>query len=256
MGLMLQHGRLHGLGRGRAALGVDVEAVRLGADLDHLRAQLPQELGRHAIGGAMGAVDHDAQASERHALGQGRLQRLDVALAPAIHADHAAERVGRCQALVAAALHALLDRQLDRIRQLVAVGAEQLDAIVLVGIVRCRDHHADVGPQRAGQQGHPGRRQRAQQDHIHAHRHEARGQRRLQHVAGEPGVLADHHAMAMVATGEMAPCRETQPQRHLGRHRWPVCGTANAVGAEQLAGGHGLRQGATPRQGTEHITAV
>ena len=171
----------------------------------------------------------------RHAARQARLERLDVAAAGAFEADRAAELAGRREPVVAAGAHALLDRELDLVGQLVAVGAEQLDAVVLVGVVRGRDHHAEIGPQRARQHRDAGRRQRAEQGHVHAHRDEARGQRRLQHVAGEPRVLADHHAMAVIAAREVAARREAEPQRDLRGHRRLVGGAADAVGTEQLA---------------------
>ena len=42
---------------GRAAFLVDVEAVRLVVDGDDLGAEFPQRLGRHLVGGAVGAID-------------------------------------------------------------------------------------------------------------------------------------------------------------------------------------------------------
>src|SRR5262245_29115521 len=43
--------------RGRAAIPVDVEAVRFYADPDDLGAEFPQRLGRHLVSGPIGAVD-------------------------------------------------------------------------------------------------------------------------------------------------------------------------------------------------------
>ena len=78
---------------GRTAAVVDVEAVGRDAERDHLRAQLPQRLGRDMIGGAIGAIDHDLEAVEPQMLGKGILGELDVAAArivdPPGAADHA-----------------------------------------------------------------------------------------------------------------------------------------------------------------------
>jgi hypothetical protein len=49
--------------RRRADVAVDVEPIRLDADRDDLRAELPQRLGRDLVGGAVGAIDHDARPS-------------------------------------------------------------------------------------------------------------------------------------------------------------------------------------------------
>ncbi len=50
---------------GGAAILVDVEAVGIDADRDHVGAEFPQRAGRHLVGGAIGAIDHHAQAFER-----------------------------------------------------------------------------------------------------------------------------------------------------------------------------------------------
>ncbi len=83
------------LGRGRAAILVDVEAVRLDADRDHLGAELPQRLRRHLVGGAIGAIDHHPQAVEADVLRQGALGELDIALARAVDAGGAADLLRR-----------------------------------------------------------------------------------------------------------------------------------------------------------------
>ena len=44
-----------------------------------------------------------------------------------------------------------------------------------------------------------GRRHRAELKHIHSNRGEPRDKRGLDHVAGQPGVLADHDTVAVIA---------------------------------------------------------
>jgi hypothetical protein len=56
-----------------------------------------------------------------------------------------------------------LDGQLVLVGKLEAVGAEQLDAVVLIGVVAGRDHHADIGAQFARQQRDGRGRHRPQQ---------------------------------------------------------------------------------------------
>ena len=77
--------------RGRADLAVDVEAVGLDADRDHLGAEFPQRLRRDLVGGAVGAIDDDAHAVERQVARQRALGELDVALLDAVDAPGAAE---------------------------------------------------------------------------------------------------------------------------------------------------------------------
>ena len=221
-------------GLGRAAFLVDVEAVGLDADLDDLGAELPQRVGRDLVGGAVGAVDHDAQAFERQIARQRALGEFDVAVLHAVDALGAAE-IGRLrEPLGEVAVDQLLDLELDLVGQLVAVRTEQLDAVVVVRIVRGGDHHAEIGAHRARQHGDRRRRHRAGEQHVHADRGEARHQRGLDHVAGQPRVLADQHAMAMLAVLEHHARGLPDLEGKLRRDR-AVGAAANAVGAEILA---------------------
>ena len=65
---------------------------------------------------------------------------------------------------------------------------------------------------------------------------EPRPQRLLDHVAGQPRVLADHHAMAMVAAVEDLAGRHADAHGDLGSHRRTVGAAAHTVGAEERAG--------------------
>ena len=86
------------LRRRRAAILVDVEAVGIDAELDHLGAELPQRLGRHLVGRAVGAIDHDPDAVEAEVLGQRALGELDVALPRAVDAGRPADLLRRPRA--------------------------------------------------------------------------------------------------------------------------------------------------------------
>ena len=123
---------------------------------------------------------------------------------------------------------------LGLVGQLVAVGIEELDAVVGVGVVRGRDHHAEVGPQRAGQHGDRRRRHRPEQEHVHADRREARHQGGLDHVARQARILADHHAVPARAVGELLAGGHADLERDLRGHRVRVGEPANAVRAEIL----------------------
>ncbi len=187
----------------------------------------------------MGAIDHDAQASQRHRPRQRALGELDVAVVHAVDALGAPEAVRLGQSDADVLIEHLLDAGLDLVGQLVAVGAEQLDAIVMVGIVRRRDHDADVSAQRAGEHGHRRRRDRAEQEHVHAGGAEARHHRVLDHVPGQAGVLAEHDAVAVVAALEAEAGGHADLHRHLGRHRKLVGLAPDPVSAE-IASSHAL----------------
>ncbi len=104
VGAQLAHLARQRVGRGRADVAVDVEAVRLDADGDDLRAQLPQRFGRHLVGRAVGAIDDDAQPVEVDVARQRALGEFDVAGVDALDALGAAEparrRRGACRGRV------------------------------------------------------------------------------------------------------------------------------------------------------------
>ena len=73
--------------------------------------------------------------------------------------------------------------------------------------------------------------QRAGLEHVDPDRGESGDQRGLDHVAGQPRVLADEDPVAMVAAPEDQAGGLADPQRELCRDH-AVCAAANAVGAK------------------------
>ncbi len=193
--------------------------------LDHLGAQFPERQRRDAVGGAVGGIDHDAQALERHVARQRALGEFDVAFGRAVDALGAAELVRRGEAVVEVGVDQRLDLALHRSESLKPVRSEQLDAVVGVLVVRGGDHDAEIAAHRARQHGDARRRDRAGEEHVHADRQEARGQRVLDHVARKPRVLADDDAVAVVAALEHQPRGLAGFQRQFGvignEFAWP-----------------------------------
>ncbi len=218
-----------------AAAAVDVEAVGRHADRDDRGAEFPQHGRCDAIGRAMRAIDDDLQPAQPQATREARLGNFDIAAGGVVEARGAAQRYRGGQAMAHVARHQRLDLGLGVVAELEPVGTEQLDAVVLIGIVRGGDHHPEIGAQAAGQHGDRRRRQRPDQGYVHAGADEPCGECRLHHVAGQPRVLADHHAMAMAAVCEQESGRLAQPQRSLGGHRIGIRGAADAVGSEQMS---------------------
>ena len=94
VGAIVVHRIDHGAGVGGADLAVDVEAVGLVADREDLGAEFIERLGRDLVGGAVGAIDHHAQAGEAQLAREGRFDDLDIARLGVVHALGAA-KVGR-----------------------------------------------------------------------------------------------------------------------------------------------------------------
>ena len=226
---------LQKLRMGRAAIAIDVESVGPNGERDHLGAQFPQHRRRDLVGSAIGAIDDDLEAGKIEAARGRGLHRLDVSSVGIVEALRPADGRGRGELHFLRRQHQLLDRGLDRVGELEAVGTEQLDAIVLVGIVRRRDHHAHVGAHGAGEKSNGRRRQRPQQQHVHANRQEARRQRLLDHIAGEARVLAHHDAMAMAAAAEDLARRHADAHGDIGGHGLRIGAAPHAIGAEEGA---------------------
>ncbi len=106
----------------------------------------------------------------------------------------------------------LLDRDLDGVVELVAAAGEELDAVVGHRVVRGREHHAEVGAERAGEVGDAGGRQDAEQEHVDARRGEAGDDRSLEELPGDAGVAAYHGQRAV--PGERAALGEDMGRRN------------------------------------------
>ena len=109
VGAHLAHLAAERLRLGGAAILVDVEAVGIDPDREHLGAEFPQRVGNDAIGRAVGAIDDDAQAVERDVARQGPLGEFDVAVVHAVDALGAPQRGGLGELLAEIAVDQLLD---------------------------------------------------------------------------------------------------------------------------------------------------
>ena len=216
----------------RAAAVVDVAAVGLDGDRLHVGAEAAEDLGRHAVGGAVGAVEQHADAVEVE-LAEAQLELAQVVAAGAVQLAHAAD--GSLWAAIAGG-HELLDPGLLVVVELGAAGAEELDAVVLVGVVRGRHDGGQVEAVAAQQQRGAGRGQHAAEQRVASGgRHPGR-QRGLEHLARLARVAHDQDLRRLCRRGGRGGPSERQ--RQLGGQLL-ARDTANAVGAEELGGlGH------------------
>ncbi|KAG0920227.1 hypothetical protein G6F32_015701 [Rhizopus arrhizus] len=132
----------------------------------HLGAQLPEHVRRDVVGGAMRGVHHNLHAVQVEVVGERALAEFDVAALRIGHAARAAQALGgdAAQRLVQRGF----DVGFDLVGQLHALRREELDAVVLVRVVRRADDDTRHQAQRPGQVGHGGRRDRPGQQHIDA----------------------------------------------------------------------------------------
>ena len=240
VGAVRQHRLLQGLRMGRADFAVDVEAVRLVADGDHFGAQFRKHFRRHLVGRAMRAIQHQLEPVQAEILCHGALAVLRVTRHRIVDPARPAESLGRHRDELGVDLP--LDRQLDLVGQFLAVGGEELDAVVVMRVMRGADHDAGLRAHGAGQVGHRRRRHRAEQAHVGTGGHQASLQRSLEHVARNAGDLADQHIRPLPAVArEHAAGGATQPQHEVRADRPLPDQAANAIRTEIFALGHRVR---------------
>ena len=227
----------------RAAIPVDVHAVGLVAINDDFRAKFAQDAGRGFVGGAVRAVHHHPQAFERQTARKRGLGKFDVTPERVVNAHRLANFTGgRADVFDFAAENEVFDLALNFVVELVAVGSEEFDAVVGVGIVRGGDDDAGVGAQAARDVGDAGRRQRADEEHVHAHRKDAGRDGVFEHVARKARILADDDFVAAVSARlafeifENVRGGAAEFQRGFSGDRFNIGRAANAVGAEDFLG--------------------
>jgi len=196
-----------------------------------------EDVGCNVVAGTVGAVDNHLHSAQRQRVRHGALAELDVAAAGIVQAPGLAQagRVGPPWRL----LECRLDGQFPVIGQLLATRGEELDAVVVVAVVRRADDDAKVQAQRPREVGNAWGGQRAAEQNVHASRREASLQGRLQHVAGDARVLADQHRRALGAAPQHLADGVAQPQHEVRGDGALSNGATYAVRAE-IGLGHGI----------------
>jgi hypothetical protein len=124
-----------------------------------------------------------------------------------------------------------LDPSLQLIVELAPIGAEELDAVVLPGVVRSRDDGADVQPEPPYEHRSRGRRQDAGKQRLPSPLGHTGGQRRLEHRSGLASVADNQHLRPIRRRVHRG--RPPERQSELGGQLRPG-DPADAVGAEEL----------------------
>ena len=231
----------HVLRMQRAAVGVDVAAV--GRDVEQgdvvapVAIQTPEELRRNGRGRAVGAIGHDLQVRERKA-GNAVDQKLDVVgLQRRIVLDGwKALRVGDLH-LRGVVEDFVFHGQFHRIGQFEAVRAKELDAVVLPGIVRSRDHHACVETVRAREKRDRRRGHNARAFDLCACLAQALCQRGRDPRSGLARVAAEKHPGFCCGFSQRVRQRQSHAVNCRGVERGLARDGANAVGAEKFTCG-------------------
>ena len=178
---------------GGAAVVIHIDAVRALVQHGDLCPQLGKQGLRRGAGRAVGAVNGQLHAVQGKV--HGALDVLDIV-------PHRAVRVGdRAQALVhrqlagdvRSAQNNVLNPLFQIVRQLEAIPRENLNAVILKGVVGGGNHHPRVRLVLLHQIGHCRGGHHAQSHYAGPNAAKPGGHGILQHIRGEPGVLADEN---------------------------------------------------------------
>src|SRR5207248_4582419 len=96
------------------------------------------------------AIDDNAQPIQPPPAGEALLDEFDIT-APGILEPFDSPELGRACPPARPLLEAGFDLLLEFVRQLIAVAAEQFDAVIPIGVVRSRENDAEIGTQAARQ---------------------------------------------------------------------------------------------------------
>ena len=185
---------------GGACVLVDVEAVGAGVDHMGIGAQGVKNSLGDGPGSAVGAVQGHLHAPEGiHALGD-QIAHVAVAARHIVHG--AADMVPFCEGdlligpaeKLQLAVQVGFDQGDGIFVHLFAGAVEELDAVVIVGVVAGGDHDAAVEFIHSGHVGDRGGGGHVEQVGVRAGCHHAAHQGILEHVAGSSGILADDDA--------------------------------------------------------------
>ena len=230
---VLEDSLLQGLEMRRAAAVVDVRAIRQRVDDLDIGTEAAQDFRHCLVGSAVGTVEHDLDAVE--ALLAGREHEFHVLVEKVRAVLDVADVLCRRARVVVVRLelvHDGLELILDGIRQLVAIAAEELDAVVVERVVRGRDDDARLGLVLAREVGDGRRRDDAREHGAAACRADAGRQRRLEHLARDARVAADDDErllLRLLAEVDRRCAAETVGHLRQQRH---VCLSADTVRTE------------------------
>ena len=223
---------LQSLDMSRAAVIIDVQAIGLSSNHRNIRSQLAEYTRRHLVSCTMSTIEHHLQPSK---IGAGRhtaLAELDITPCSIIDARRLANlcRLNHRHRLI----QQLLNHQFHFIWQLGALTGKELDAIIVMRIVRGTDDNAGLRLKSTGQIGHCRSWHRPQKLHIGAGSSQPSLKSRLEHIAGNARVLANQNA-ALAVLAESHARRPAELEHELGSDWILPDMTTNTVGSEILS---------------------
>ena len=182
----------------RAAVVVDIDAVRLVCEHIALGAHLHEELGSGYARGAVGTVQTDLDTLEGIYAQRDQVAHVTVAACHIVHraADVLAMGKGQLRPVLIKhmklAVDVVLHQQQSLFGHFLAVAVDQLDTVIVVGVVAGRNHDAAIEIVHAGNVSHRRRSSDVQQVGVCAGSGQASDKTIFKHIGAAAGVLADN----------------------------------------------------------------
>ena len=211
---------------GRASIVVDVRTVGLCIDDVGICAQSIEHRLSDVPGTAVGAVQTNLDTLERVDSEADQIAHVAVAAGHIVHSAANVFPVSERQLQPVLVEHmelsidVVLYQQQDLLGHFLAIAVDQLDAVIVVGIMAGRNHDATVEVVHAGDVGHTGRSSDVQQIGVCAGGRQTGTKAVLKHVGAAAGVLADDDAGRLVVAVALTQCvvstslRSGLPYRH------------------------------------------
>ena len=240
---IVHHEFLQNFDMGGAGIGIDVIAVGVIVDHVGLGTQGIKYILGNIPGGAVGAVQTHLLALEGILAHADQVADVAVSAGDMVHGPADLVPVGQGQLVpLPAKGHQLaveigFDQGDDALIHLLAEGIDELDAVVVVGVVGGGDHDAAVEILGPGHISHGGGGGHVEQVGIRAGGHQTAHQGVLEHVAGAAGVLADDDPGRTVGTAAalqlgVVPAQEAPHLPGMVRGKRAVRFAPKSVGTE------------------------
>ena len=190
----------------RASVVVDVQAVRLVVDDIGIRTQSIKNRLSDIPACTVGAVQTNLHTLEGVDAQADQVAHITVTACHIVHRAADVLTVGKGQFRpvfikdVELAVDVVLYQQQSFLGHFFAVAVDQLDAVIIVGVVAGRDHDAAIEVVHAGDVGHRRRSGNVQQVGICAGGGQASDQTVLEHIGAATGVLTDDDTGRLVIT--------------------------------------------------------
>ena len=240
---LLHHELLQPLDVGGPGVQVDVQAVGAVVDDVGVRAEGVEDGLGDVPARAVGAVEAHLHPLEGVDPQRDEVAHVAVAAGDVVHraADALAARKRQLGPVlvkhVQLAVEVILNQKQRFFVHLLAAVVDELDAVVVVGVVAGRDHDAAVEVVHPRDVGHARRGGDVQQVGVRPGCHQAAHQRVLEHIRAAPGVLADHDAGRLAVAAALAQHPVVPPEKApdlvgVVSGEFHICFPAEAVGAE------------------------